>query len=95
MKKGKNRFRLNELLLVMADAKRTYSATMKRGIMNDGSILISGKVIVEEGQIISRADSEEELADYLDTICKFKLDHGLHKVSGRQSKIFKTTFFHN
>ena len=95
MKKNKDRFQLNELLLVIPDAGKTYSATMKRGKMADGSRLIHGKVVIEEGQIVSKADSEEELAENLDQMSRFKLHFNLHRACGRQTKFFKSSFFHN
>lgn len=92
MRDKEEKYQLTELHLVKADAYRTYIGYLKRNKVTD---VIVGFVTVEEGKIISVASSDDELTKNMDDICKLKLDHGIHQVSGRQTNIMETAFFHS
>jgi hypothetical protein len=84
-----------ELFLVKADWNRTFMAQIIREKTQEGSDIIRGNVIVNEGKIWCVADSEEELGTYLDDICTMKLDHNLHSFAGLTIKIIGIDFFLN
>ncbi len=95
---GKKRLpniQLQELFMVKADWKRTYLGTIRRDVDSNGDVIIYGKVSVLEGQIICAGYSEEDLGFKLDTICKLKLDCGLHDSLPAVIKISNETFFLN
>lgn len=92
MNDKREKFELSELHLVKADADRTYIGSLKR---NKETNALFGTVTVEEGKIISIASSDDELTKNMDDICKLKLDHRIHQVSGRQIKVMEGSLFYN
>lgn len=56
---------------------------------------ISGESVVDEGMIVSQAESFEGLKSKLGDICKLKLEYSLHRHTSARSKILKTDYFHN
>ena len=82
MKKNKlMEIQISELFLVRCGKSwdRTYMATITRGTDNLGNNVICGKVEVEDGKVWSMAESEDELARFLDELCFLKLEIGIHK----------------
>jgi len=91
---SKCRYTISELILVMADLKRTFTGTIKRG-EDSGRPVFFGSVKVIEGMIYSMAQDEESLGRNLDDMCLLKLDHGLHHSEGVFIEIFNSKFFLN
>ena len=81
-----NGFKISELFLIMADIKRTFPGVIVRDTVDDVPICY-GSVIVEEGEMFSKAETEEELTEKLDDLCKMKLDHKLHDEIGEATTI--------
>ena len=81
-----NDFNISELFLIMADNERTFPGVIVRETVNDVPICY-GSVIVEEGEMFSKAETEEDLTQNLDEICKMKLDHDLHGKIGETTTI--------
>lgn len=73
---------ITELYLVKADWQRTFMAQIIREKTEDGTEIICGSVIINEGKAWSIGNNEDELGTYLDDICIMKLDHGLHEKAG-------------
>jgi hypothetical protein len=86
---------ITELFLVKADWNRTFMAQLIRGKKPDGSEIIHGSVIINEGKAWSIGNNEDELGTYLDDICLMKLDYGLHEKAGITFKIAGDDFFLN
>ena len=91
----KEKFDLAEIFLVAADIHRTFVATRFRKEDDNGEEFVIGIVKIHEGEVISRAKTEEALEKQLDVICKWKLDYGLHTQAGKSSEIISTNFFIN
>ncbi len=91
----KSEFEITELFLVVADIKRTFVGSMQRGKDEDGRDFVSGKVTVEEGVMVGRAETGRKMGEQLDIVCKLKLDHNLHQEEGRTSMILGTKYNHN
>lgn len=85
---------ITELYLVKADWNRTFIAQIIREKTEDGTEIIRGSVIINEGKAWS-VGSEENLGTYLDAICSMKLDYGLHEKAGITSTIAGEDFFLN
>ncbi len=81
--KKKENFHLTELFLVCADVTRTFVATRLEKKNDFGEKFFVGVVIITEGEVISRAQTEEELEINLDFIAKLKLDKDLHREEGK------------
>jgi hypothetical protein len=88
---------ITELFLVKAgnDFTRTFMGEIRRETDENGNPLLMGEVIVHEGKIWSMASSQEDLMKNMDSICKLKLDGGLHSHAGVTIKIFDTDFYLN
>lgn len=88
---------ITELFLVKSgnDFTRTFIGEIQREADVDGSPLLIGKVTVEEGYICGMASCQEYLMKNMDSICKLKLDGGLHSHTGLITKIFGTDFYLN
>jgi hypothetical protein len=86
MKKKKSmdleNLKISELMLIRADWQRTFVAEFCREITSEGVSIVRGSVVVNEGKIWSRADTQEELGKYLDDISILKLDYCLHLSHG-------------
>lgn len=88
---------ITELFLVKCgeDWHRTFMATIIRDKTENGTDIIHGHVVVNEGKIWCVAESEEILGMYLDDICTMKLNHNLHSNPEVTTKIFGERFFWN
>jgi hypothetical protein len=88
---------ISELFLVKCgnDWTRTFMATIRREIDDDGNHVVYGSIIVEEGEIWCMASNEGQLGSNLDDICKMKLDMQLHSHAGMHIKIHSFDFFLN
>jgi hypothetical protein len=86
---------ITELFLVKADWNRTYLAQIIREKNADGTEIVHGSVIINEGKAWCCGCDEEELGNYLDDICIMKLDNGLHEKAGITLKIAGEDFFMN
>lgn len=86
---------ITELFLVKADWNRTYMAQIIREKNADGTEIIRGHVIINEGKAWSIGNNEGELGTYLDDLCILKLDYGLHEKAGITLKIAGEDFFLN
>jgi len=64
---------ITELFLVKADWNRTFMAEIIREKTENGTDIIRGSVVINEGKVWSLAGNEEELGTYLDDICIMKL----------------------
>jgi hypothetical protein len=73
---------ITELMLVKADWGRTFVAEIYRETTPDGVPIVHGTVVVNEGNIWSSAETQEELGKYLDDICFMKFHMGLNSISG-------------
>jgi hypothetical protein len=51
--------------------------------------------VVNDGQMWSAAETQEELVNNLDKICSMKLDYDLHSNTGESILIAETPFFLN
>lgn len=91
-KKKASNIILTELFLVKADWSRTYMGAIRRETDVEGNEIVLGSVIVNEGRIWSKANSQVELMRNMDDICTLKLDYGLHSHSGVFTKISKLVF---
>lgn len=94
-KKKISSIEISELFLVKSGWNRTFMAEIFRDETKDGKTINCGKVVVNEGQIWSSGETQDELAHYLDDICTMKLDFGLHDNEGVSSKIAEGKYFHN
>ncbi len=94
MSEKKSRYIITELILVMADLKRTFTGSIRRGY-SDGRPVVWGSVTVNEGMIYSLAKSEDDLVRNLDEMCLLKLDHQLHNATCITTEILDTEFFLN
>lgn len=96
-KKVSSHFELIELMLVKPgnDFGRTFTAEIYRETTKTGESIVRGNVVVNEGQLWSSAETQEELRKNLDDICLMKLDFGLHSDAGVFTKIFDIDFFLN
>jgi hypothetical protein len=95
-KKESSNLIITELFLVKADWTRTYLGEIRREVDSDGNPLLMGKVTVDEGQIWSMANCDDEiLRKNMDDICKMKLDKNLHSSSGKTLPIAGTLYFLN
>ena len=88
-------FEIIDLFMVMADLKRYFVGSMHRGRDKDGNEFVSGKVTVEEGVIVGRAENDKKMTKQLDVVCRFKLDFGLHNKEGKSTMILGTKYNHN
>jgi hypothetical protein len=86
---------IQELFLVKADWERTFMGMIRRETDESDNEIIYGKVTVQEGYILCAASTEEDLGSKLDTICKLKLDCGLHDSLPPRIKILNAIFFLN
>ena len=86
---------ITELFLVKSGWDRTFMAEIVRDKSEDGTTINRGKVVVNEGQIWSTGETQDELGNNLDGICTMKLDLGLHDNEGVTSKIAVEKYFHN
>ena len=91
----KYEFELTELFLVVADLKRTFVGSMLSGKDEDGNDFVTGKVTVNEGVMIGRAETDRKMGEQLDIVCKLKLDYNLHSSKGKTSMILGTDYNHN
>ncbi len=88
-------FDITELFMVMADLKRYFVGSLRRDKDDDGNGFVSGKVTVNEGVMVGRAENEQKMGNGLDVVCKLKLDHDLHRKEGKTSMILGTRYNHN
>ena len=79
-------FIISELFLIMADDERTFPCVIVRDTVDDVPVCF-GSVIVTEGEMFSKAKTEEILTKNLDEMCKMKLDHDLHGEIGEVTTI--------
>jgi hypothetical protein len=87
---------ITEIILIKAGWHRTYWGSIKRNVDSNGTPILSGEVIIEEGKVWSRSQDEEELLRNMDDICMMKLDYGLHADHGRTTIIlFGSEFYLN
>jgi hypothetical protein len=84
-----------ELMLVKADWERTFMAEIYREKTTEGKSIVRGNVVINEGKCWSLAETQEELSNYMNGICKMKLDMGLHSNRSLTIPIFKADFFLN
>jgi hypothetical protein len=82
-------------LFVVRYYRRLFWCTIRKSRLDGEDEFISGDSVVDEGLIVSRAETFEGLKSNLGDACKLKLDYGLHKIKSVRSKILKTDFFHN
>ena len=94
-KKKISSLEITELFLVKSGWDRTFMAEIVRDKTEDGKTINCGRVVVNEGQIWSTGETQDELGNYLDEICTMKLDLGLHDNAGVTSKIAEGKYFHN
>lgn len=94
-KKASNNLILTELFLVKADWTRTYMGAIRREHDDDGNEIVLGSVIVNEGRIWSKAQTQEELMSNMDAICTLKLDKGLHSFPVVLTRISGQEYFSN
>ena len=83
------------LFVVKSSAGRLFWCTVKKFSRVGEEEFVSGDSVVDEGLIVSRAETFSELKSYLGDVCKLKLEYGLHRNRCIRSKILKTDFFHN
>ena len=96
-KKKLQEIQITELFLVKAgnDFTRTFLGEIRREVDEDGNPIVTGKVIVQEGFIWSKASSQEALMKNMDDICMMKLDEDLHSSSGVTSNLAGTKYYLN
>lgn len=85
---------ITELFLVKSNWRKIFVGEIKREKTEDGEIC-RGTVVVNEGKIWSRGESQDELGKNLDDICIMKLDMGLHSNAGESVVIAGTLFYLN
>lgn len=90
MKKINFDFGTTTLIMENETLECAFVGSIKKGIMG-----FYGSLTVGDGKIICKADTQEELIANLDAMCSMKNRGKLHSVTGRQSKIFDTTYFFN
>jgi hypothetical protein len=86
---------ITELFLVKSGWDRTFMAEIVRDKTEDGKTINRGKVVVNEGQMWSTGETQDELSNYLDDMCTMKLDMGLHDETGISSMVGCSNFYHN
>jgi len=94
-KKKISSLEITEFFFVKSGWDRTFMAEIVRDKTEDGKTINRGRVVVNEGQIWSTGETQDELSNYLDDICIMKLDLGLHENPGIGSAIACSKFFHN
>lgn len=94
-KKKISNLEITELFLVKSGWDRTFMGEIVRDKTEDGKTINRGKVVVNEGQMWSTGETQDELSGYLDDICTMKLDMGLHEEPGISSVIACSNFYHN
>ena len=79
---------LNELFMakVGCDWKRCYHGTIVRSNDANSNPFVFGKIKVNNGYVIARANDQWELGEKLDELVIMILDHDLHK---NKSVLFK------
>jgi hypothetical protein len=93
MDRGKeDKFEITELFLVKADKNRTFIGCINRHTDENGNKFVTGSVVVNDGQICSKATTDYELGQQLDDIAILKLDYGLHEKCGVASTFFGNPF---
>lgn len=86
-KKKQTSIELTELSLFKADWGRTFMGEIRREKDKDGSEIILGKVVVNEGNMYSAAPTLDVLRRYLDSMIILKLDFSMHSRPFRASMI--------
>ena len=94
-KKKISSLEITELFFVKSGWDRTFMGEIVRDKTEDGKTINYGTVVVNEGQIWSAGETQDELGIYLDCICTMKLYLGLHDNQGVFSKIAEGQYFHN
>ena len=84
-----------EIMCVKADWERTFVAEIYREKTKEGKCFVHGNVVINEGEIWSLGETQEEVAKNLDGICIMKLDNKLHSDLGVTTKVFDNDFFLN
>jgi hypothetical protein len=93
---NRNRFlRSGALFIVKSSFGRLFWCSIRKLSGEGEENFISGESVVDEGVIVSRAETFEGLKSNLGDACKLKLEYGLHRQRSVRSKILKTDFFHN
>lgn len=91
-KKKQTNIELTELSLFKADWGRTFMGEIRREEYKDGSEIIRGKVVVNEGCMYSAAPTLDVLRTYVDSMIILKLDFSMHSRSFRASMICDIEF---
>jgi hypothetical protein len=86
---------ITELFLVKSGWDRTFMAEIVRDKTEDGNTINRGKVVVNEGQMWSTGETQDELSNNLDDLCTMKLDMGLHNEPGISTEIACSNFYFN
>jgi hypothetical protein len=89
------RLQKGALFIIKSSVGRLFWCTIRKLNDDDKEEFISGDTVVDEGMIVSRAETFDGLKSNLGEACMLKLEYGLHKNRSVRSKILKTDFFHN
>ncbi|MGA1978268.1 MAG: hypothetical protein ABSG89_10495 [Bacteroidales bacterium] len=97
MKKKLSGIEISELFMVKAgtDLNRTFIGKIYREKTKEGKQIIHGYVKVNDGNIYSSAETQEELGKNLDEICLMKLNEGLHSQCGSTTIVSGIDFYLN
>lgn len=77
------RIEITELFLAKADWKRTYVGTVTRDMLDNGSIIVHGKIPVEGCVIEATATNDKDLGKKLDELVVLILDHKIMEMKPR------------
>lgn len=94
-KKESTNLIITELFLVKADWTRTFLGEIRREVNCDGTPVVIGEVIVNEGRVWSIGSNDEDLRRNMDSICVMKLDYHLHSHTGESIQLLGSEFFLN
>lgn len=95
MDNNKGKFEILELFMAQAGKDRRFYGTINRGFTKDGTRVLRGKIMMQDGFILAQAGTQEELGDRLDELVLMVLDEGLHSNDGATFTTCKFIFFSN
>jgi hypothetical protein len=82
MDNDKDQFEISELFMAQADRDRRFFGTIKRETDSDGTSIVRGKIMVNNGFVCAMAACQDVLGERLDEMVLMVLDYDIHKISG-------------
>ena len=97
-KKKDSRLDITELFMAKAGKTgwdRCFHGTIKRETDEYGNPVVFGKILINNGHILSSATDQWELGDKLDELVLMALEYGLHSDAGIITIITSKPYFLN